>query len=258
MALPSSPEFRFRGDRNYLSGTTVFDWFLSQDPQATNIDCVFHKMTGFQCAVKSGTPKNGPKLVAVYQSDGLTAHLEETTLPIVDRYDCNEAQICERLRLRGDIAAFEFPLIDTATLRTQSLEYDTIRAQTMGFDSTFGIKRWFAPRLHYTVTNHETYGIPLALDPSAAAFKSVDRTNTGEFDWDVAWRDFSRKVRSLQSLTVSSSYLIEDGDSWNKVAAGYDTLNILSVRKSLSPGTTEATFPLYTLPNSGAGEERST
>ena len=116
MALPSSPEFRFRGDRNYLSGTTVFDWFLSQDPQATNIDCVFHKMTGFQCAVKSGTPKNGPKLVAVYQSDGLTAHLEETTLPIVDRYDCNEAQICDRLRLRGDIAAFEFPLIDTATL----------------------------------------------------------------------------------------------------------------------------------------------
>jgi hypothetical protein len=115
MAFPPTPEFRFRGDRNYLHSTTVFDWLLNQDPQPTNIDFVFHKMTGFQCAVQFGNPKYGPKLVAVYQSDGLIAYLEETSIPIVKRYGCNEEQICEHVRLQGNIAVFEYPLVENAT-----------------------------------------------------------------------------------------------------------------------------------------------
>jgi hypothetical protein len=146
-------------------------------------------------------------------------------------------------------------LVDTATLTNGSptitgmvpLEYDRQRTQTMGFDSTLGIKRWFAPRVRYTVTNSENYGIPLATDQTAAMFKTVDRTSTGEFDWDFAWRDFSRKVPMLQSMTVSSSYLVEDGDSWNQVASGYDTLNTFTIRKSLSPGNIEATRQNLTL-----------
>ncbi len=130
-------------------------------------------------------------------------------------------------------------ILSTTTLATVALEYDKLRSQTMGFESTMGIKRWFAPRLRYTITNRETYGIPLALDQNAARFKSVDRNSTSEFTWDFAWRDFSRRIRALQSMTVSSSYLVEDGDSWSNVAAGYNTLNILSVRKSLAPGNTE-------------------
>jgi hypothetical protein len=94
--------------------------------------------------------------------------------------------------------------------------------------------------LRYTITNAETYGIPLSIQPNASQFKSVDRTSTGETDWDFSWRDFSRKAPSLQSLSVSSSYLMEDGDSWSNVAGGYDTLNLFTIRKSLSPGNPEA------------------
>jgi hypothetical protein len=148
---------------------------------------------------------------------------------------------------RSTTHEFKDAIISTTTtpITIQSLDYDKLRSQTMGFDSTLAVKRWFSPRLRYTVTNRETFGIPLASSPTASNFKSVDRTSTGEADWDFAWRDFSRWSRALQSLTVSSSYLIEDGDSWNNVGSGYDTLNLFSVRQSLAnPGATRQNLTL--------------
>lgn len=135
---------------------------------------------------------------------------------------------------------FKEAITDTTTLTTTALAYDKTKSQTMGMDGVLAFKRWFSPRVRYTVTNRETFGIPLVNNTSAADFKSVDRTATGETAWDFAWRDFTSKVRPLQSLNVVSSYLIEDGDSWDKVAAGYNSLSVFTVRKSLSPGNTEA------------------
>jgi hypothetical protein len=119
---------------------------------------------------------------------------------------------------------------------TTTLSYDKLKTQTMGFDSVLGFKRWFSPRLRYTITNRDTYGIPLATDASAAMSKSVDRTDTGEAAWDLAWRDLTTKLRPLQSMNVVSSYLIEDGDSWQNVSSGYNSLNTFSARSSLGSG----------------------
>jgi hypothetical protein len=119
---------------------------------------------------------------------------------------------------------------------TTTLAYDKAKTQTAGFDGVMTIVKWFAPRLRYSLTDRETYGIPLALNPTAGLFKSVDRTATGETAWDFAWRDFSHKARPLQSLNVVSSYLIEDGDSWEKVDAGYSSLNSFTVRSPLKDG----------------------
>jgi len=129
-----------------------------------------------------------------------------------------------------------FSTTTDVAVSTETLDYDSLKSQTMGFDSVLGIKRWFAPRLRYTVTNRETYGIPLATDPGAATTKTVDRTDTGEAAWDFSWKDFSKRIRPFQSLNVVSSYLIEDGDSWQNVDSGYDSLNKLSVRDSLGSG----------------------
>ncbi len=115
--------------------------------------------------------------------------------------------------------------------------YDKTKAQTAGFDGVLSVRRWFAPRVRYTITDRETYGIPLSVTPEANKFKTVDRTATGETAWDFAWRDFSQKTRALQSLNVVSSYLIEDGDSYNNVRADYNSFKILSVRQSLDPGS---------------------
>jgi len=122
------------------------------------------------------------------------------------------------------------------SVSTQTLDYDKLRSQTMGFDSVLGVKRWFSPRLRYTITNRETFGIPLATDPSAALTKTVDRTDTGEAAWDFAWRDLTTKLRPLQSMNVVSSYLIEDGDTWQNVDSGYNSLNTFSVRNGLRSG----------------------
>src|SRR6185295_18254059 len=46
---------------------------------------------------------------------------------------------------------------------------------------------------------------------------------------------------------VVSSYLVEDGDSWSKVASGYNTFKLLSVRQSLAAGNPEAQRTQLTL-----------
>lgn len=120
---------------------------------------------------------------------------------------------------------------------TQTIEYDKLKAQTMALDSVMGISKWFAPRLRYSITNRETYGIPVLNNLSASDSKTVDRTSTGEAAWDFAWRDFTRRLRALQSMNVVTSYLVEDGDSWKDVSGGFNSLNTLSVRDNLGSGT---------------------
>jgi hypothetical protein len=143
-------------------------------------------------------------------------------------------------------------IVDSNTLTTTALDYEKLRSQTSGFDSTFTLAKWFAPRLRYSMNTRETYGIPLSsqttggLGPSMGDFKTVDRTDTGEFAWDFAARDIT-KLKAFQSLNVASSYLMEDGDSWNNVGSGYNSLSILSVRQSLNPGNAEATREQLTI-----------
>jgi hypothetical protein len=114
--------------------------------------------------------------------------------------------------------------------------YDKLKAQTLGLDGVLSFTRWFAPRVRYSVTNRETYGIPIVSSPTANLQKSVDRTATGETAWDFAWRDFSRKGAALQSLNIVSSYLIEDGDTYDTVPGGTNSLWSLSLRKRLNAG----------------------
>ena len=74
--------------------------------------------------------------------------------------------------------------------------------------------------------------------------------------WDFAWRDFSHRVRALQSLNIVSSYLIQDGDSWNNVASGYDSLKLLTVRQPLDPGNPESTLQNLTLSDTFRSTQR--
>lgn len=136
------------------------------------------------------------------------------------------------------------------------MDYDKTKTENLGFDSVLSLRKWFAPRLRYNMNDVETYGIPLSTDPDAADFKTVDRTSTGELAWDFAWRDFTNKVRPLQSLNIVSSYLIQDGDSWNNVASGYDSLKLLTVRQPLDPGNPEATLQNLTLSNTFRSTQR--
>jgi hypothetical protein len=115
--------------------------------------------------------------------------------------------------------------------------YDKAKTQTLGLDGVMNFTRWFAPRVRYSVTNRETFGIPLVSSATAFNTKSVDRTATGETAWDFAWRDFSHKIVPLQSLNVVSSYLIEDGDTYDNVDASKDSLWSVWLRNGLNGGT---------------------
>jgi len=133
-------------------------------------------------------------------------------------------------------------LFSTTTVEgsTVTLSYDKAKSQTAGFDGVLTLQKWLAPRVRYSITTRETYGIPLASDPGASLLKTVDRQSTGESAWDFAWRDlqygFAKKSRALQSFNAVTSFTVEDGDSWDKVDAGYNSLSNLSIRTALKNG----------------------
>jgi len=110
------PEFLFRGNRDYLHSSTIFDYLQADDPKPASIDFAMHKMTDRQCALSAeAPPERSDTLVATYRSAGLTCYLYETDRPIQGTYPCNEEEICQHTTFKDSTASFDVPPIERAT-----------------------------------------------------------------------------------------------------------------------------------------------
>lgn len=111
----SIPKFEFRGSRDYLHSTTVFDWIATfGDP--TGIDFTFHHLTGNQCfPVKAVDYRKDQNLVARFKCVEFDLCLVEGIEPIQSSYPCNEADICSMSTYSGDAVSFQFPMSNGAT-----------------------------------------------------------------------------------------------------------------------------------------------
>ena len=112
--IHTPPELKFRGNRDYLSGTTVFDCIHDQLSDATEIDFQFHKFTANQCRFVSD-PQSDEPLVATFRSAGHHFGVVETDQPIESTYACNEAEILAQATLSETVGEFDFPPIASAT-----------------------------------------------------------------------------------------------------------------------------------------------
>lgn len=114
--IPPRIAFAFRGDRDYLHSTTVFDFLLQYDSAPEAIEFIFHGMTTRQCECLAAKDSESPNaLVATYQSAGLTCFLYESDTPITLQYACNEKSILERVAIDRSTATFRLPPVEGAT-----------------------------------------------------------------------------------------------------------------------------------------------
>lgn len=100
--MRSTTDFAFRGTRNYLSGTTIFDYFLKLYPDPKKLDLIIHKETIFQCRIVNEREENNDaSLIASYKNNGIISYLYEIPDLISSRYACNEQEILSYITISG-------------------------------------------------------------------------------------------------------------------------------------------------------------
>lgn len=130
-------EMQYKGDRNYLHGTDIFNetlsWLISQKRQIKDIDFAFHRLASHQLkAVVGSAPEEGePVAVCTYTSGSVRerVYLTETDRPITGRYPYPEDEIVNMMEVdlatrRGVLRAdTSYSDIETWVAMTKSLHY---------------------------------------------------------------------------------------------------------------------------------------
>ena len=135
------------------------------------------------------------------------------------------------------------PLSDPGMLEN----YPKSMQQTVEFNSNFMVLRWLNPSLNYSVTTLENNNLNVAtVTVVSTAGVSTEFFNTGELktvtrnaqggaSLTLNASDLVPSSRLLRSMVLSSSYQIQDGDSWQNVEKEYDTRSKLWLRSKLRP-----------------------
>ncbi len=132
-------------------------------------------------------------------------------------------------------------------------EYMKNTGQDLGVTSSLRLAKWFQPNVSYMISIKETYnsaystgtvvistttGLPTTVVSTdtisyPGTTKFIERSGTGEVSWNFQVKDIL-KYKYTQSLGFSSSFRIQDSDSYNNVVSSFDpygfTANRLWIR----------------------------
>ena len=109
--MNSITNFSFRGTRNYLQGTALFDYLVKLDSEPENVDFVFHKETTSQCrVVPEREEDNEATLVATYKSKGMKSYVYETLEKISAHCTCNEQEILSHIAISETRVSCPLPI----------------------------------------------------------------------------------------------------------------------------------------------------
>ncbi|MDD2773065.1 MAG: hypothetical protein PHP45_05145 [Elusimicrobiales bacterium] len=123
------------------------------------------------------------------------------------------------------------------------MEYPKSQQQTAGFTSTLKIFKWLVPSVNYSVTTIENNNLSVSTVTSGAAtavfavgdIKNINRTANGGVNLALNPGEIIPSAKFLRTLTLSNSYQLQDGDSWQNVEKDLNTLSALWLRAPLSP-----------------------
>lgn len=115
--------------------------------------------------------------------------------------------------------------------------------QNAGFNSTWRIAKWLAPSVSYSISTTESNNLTEKIfdqnKPTEKAFavgelKSLNRSADGGVSLTLNGNEILPKSKLFKNFVISSSYRLQDADSWNYVDESFDSKKELWVRSSLS------------------------
>lgn len=116
-------------------------------------------------------------------------------------------------------------------------------SQNAGFNSTWRIAKWLAPSFNYSISTTETNNLTEKIfnknKPDEKTFgvgelKSLNRSADGGVSLTLNGNDLLPGNKLFKTFVISSSYRLQDADSWNYVDEGFDSRKELWIRSSLS------------------------
>jgi len=122
------------------------------------------------------------------------------------------------------------------------LEFKKNTSQNVGINSSLRLAKWFQPNLNYMINIKETYDATSATSTVAGSTttaavnsifpgqtKFIERSGTGEVAWNFQVKDIFN-YKYTQSLGFSSSFRIQDSDSYNNVVSSFDPYGLYRER----------------------------
>ena len=114
--------------------------------------------------------------------------------------------------------------------------------QNAGFNSTWRITKWLAPSVSYSIATTETNNLVAKTFGSGAnettvevgKLKSLNRNADGGISLTLNGNEIMPKSKLFKSFVISSSYRLQDADSWNYIDDDFDAKKELWIRSSLS------------------------
>ncbi|MFB0527119.1 MAG: hypothetical protein ACETVO_06595, partial [bacterium] len=100
--------------------------------------------------------------------------------------------------------------------------------QTAGFDSTLQFFEWLKPSVNYNITNTENFII--LTSTSIPEEKNFTRSSSARLSLPFVAKSLFPKFRPVDSLNVTSSYVLDDGDSYEKIGEDYPIYGKLWLR----------------------------
>lgn len=228
-ALTDTQQLSRLEDKETMSGTMNFDNPIRFMLLPTNISANYSISNSFYRVYPS---------TRVIDSDAFID--PETINEYLSITDYHSLDVTETF---GGRAPFQFgsllsvsPSYSLTTVREENKDIDRrfpkSLSQDVSANSTLRLCSWFAPSFSYTVSTKENYNLTYStyiINGATTTItypgknKYVERSGTGEVSWNFQVRDLA-DFRMFQSLGFSSSYRIQDSDSYDNVPTTFTAL----------------------------------
>ena len=119
----------------------------------------------------------------------------------------------------------------------RSWHYPKAMNQNTGFNSTWKITKWLAPSVSYNITTQENNNLSEKTSVrdrnkkfGIGDVKTINRNSDGGITLTLSGNELLPNNKLFNTFVISSSYRMQDADTWDDVDGGYDSRKDLWIR----------------------------
>lgn len=132
--------------------------------------------------------------------------------------------------------------------QNEEIFYDKSLNQDIGASLNFKVAKWFQPNIIYSLSTVETYDLTYSSSTINKVYpgqkKAIDRLGTTEFTWNLQAKDIVNS-KYLKSLTFTTSYRMQDSDSYNNVDKDFSSIGIATDKLWIRDNPLKEIQPVY-------------
>ncbi|MCR4662489.1 MAG: hypothetical protein K5622_01215 [Endomicrobiaceae bacterium] len=132
--------------------------------------------------------------------------------------------------------------------QNEEIFYDKSLNQDIGASLNFKLAKWFQPNILYSLNTVETYDLTYSSMSATKVYpgekKAIDRVGTTEFTWNLQAKDIYNS-KYLKSLTFTTSYRMQDSDSYTNVDKDFSSIGIATDKLWIRGNPLKEIQPVY-------------